>query len=357
MEKCNIMLIILAIFSITLLLNFENIKIAYAETKIYNVTATNANATISGNSGLQRFAGEGMVAGSASALVAQSAQRMTIDLRCFDSALADCSGMSGDVLIGVWSLASAPTSTNYLALFNTIPANTLTETYQSFTFSFTSYKFTGNTAFGVFHNVDYGTVNKRIEIKYFLGTNQFNGGNTKFAFYSTLWNTDATSDLTATLINVFSSPFCQIPANANLLTCRLQADGNTGLSGTSQLLNQSATNLTCQVGVLSCTQDSSGNFIPNNPDVKTNGVGYLLVAVSMGVFVGLLFIASRGQITEIPTFVWFVGTIAIIGALTAIEYIDPTFLIITIITVIAFAVAKAKGVFAGAGGLFKGETV
>ena len=151
--------------------------------------------------------------------------------------------------------------------------------------------------------------------------------------------------------NIINGVNCDLPENNGILTCDTSG---TGLSGTSELVNQSATNIFCQVGFFSCTQDSDGNFIPDNPDVKTNGVGYILLVIALAIFVSLLWVASGGRITEIPTFVWFIGTIAMVGVFTAIDYIDPTFLIIAIIVVSAFATAKYKSVL-GDNSLFKGE--
>jgi len=143
---------------------------------------------------------------------------------------------------------------------------------------------------------------------------------------------------------------CSLPANVNILICRITAINQTPLAGASILTNQSATNISCQVGIIACTDG-----IPDNPDIKTNGIGYILLMVGLGIFVGLLWVASRGQITEIPNYVWMVGTIAVVGAITVVGWIDPTILIVSIITVIALAGIKAKNVFGGVGGLFKGE--
>lgn len=140
---------------------------------------------------------------------------------------------------------------------------------------------------------------------------------------------------------------CSDPDFSYRLICNIQ--GNSGLVGASQLINQSGTNIACQIGLLSCTQDEDGNFVPDNPDIQTNGLGYILAAIAIGIFVGILWVASRGQLTDIPTFIWFIGSIAIIGAITAIGWIDPTFLIIAVITIVGFAVAKARGLLGGSG--------
>lgn len=151
------------------------------------------------------------------------------------------------------------------------------------------------------------------------------------------------------------SEFCDLPENFNLLRCVLERNGSSGaLTGTSTLLNQSSTNIMCQIGIFSCTQDENGNFTPENPDIKTNGVGYIFTVIAFAIMVGIFWVASRGDLTNIPTFVWFISTIGLLGALTAMEYLDPTFLIIGVVTIVAFAVAKAKGMFSG-GQIFAGE--
>lgn len=148
---------------------------------------------------------------------------------------------------------------------------------------------------------------------------------------------------------------CALPANAHTLLCALHNQGGAGaLTGASVLVDQSGTNIMCQVGLLECTRDASGNFVPTNPDTKTNGVGYILTIVAMGVFVGILWVASRGDLTSIPTFIWFIGTLAILGTATAFEWIDPTFLIIGVFAILGLAVAKARNVFGGQT-LFAGE--
>lgn len=52
---------------------------------------------------------------------------------------------------------------------------------------------------------------------------------------------------------------------------------------------------------------------------------------------------------NIPTFLWFMGAIGITLVITVFGWIDPTALIISVIIVIALAVAKVKGVFGGGG--------
>lgn len=145
---------------------------------------------------------------------------------------------------------------------------------------------------------------------------------------------------------------CNDPEFSYRLICNLEGAG--GLTGASNLINQSSTNIACQIGLLSCTQDEDGNFVPDNADIQTNGIGYLLVAIALGIMIGIFWVASRGDLKEIPTFVWFIGTVAVVGAITAIGWVNPTFLIIAVITIVAFAVAKARGLLGGSG-LFSGD--
>lgn len=146
--------------------------------------------------------------------------------------------------------------------------------------------------------------------------------------------------------------FCSLPENANILICRLEE--SPPLTGASELLNQSSTNIVCMIGLLSCTQDSDGNFTPDNPDIKTNGVGYLITIIAFGILISIFWLASGGRLGDIPTFVWFIATLAILGLMVGFDFLDVTFLLIGVIAIVALAVAKAKGIF-GDVGLFKGE--
>lgn len=146
--------------------------------------------------------------------------------------------------------------------------------------------------------------------------------------------------------------FCSQPENENILICRLE--DSPPLTGASELLNQSSTNIVCMIGLLSCTQDAEGNFTPDNPDIQTNGVGYLLTIVTFGILISIFWLASGGRLGDIPTFVWFIATLSVLGLMVGFGFLDVTFLLIGVIAIIALAVAKAKGIF-GDSGLFKGE--
>ena len=144
--------------------------------------------------------------------------------------------------------------------------------------------------------------------------------------------------------------FCELPENFNILSCVLARGNTTPLVGASELIGESSNTIVCQLGLIECT-----DFVPNNPDTKTNGVGYLILFVALGIMIGIFWVASRGDLGSIPTFLWFIATLSIVGVITAFDLIDPTVLIIAIIAIIALATARAKGIF-GSSGLFAGET-
>lgn len=144
--------------------------------------------------------------------------------------------------------------------------------------------------------------------------------------------------------------FCEQPENFFLLRCVLARGDTTPLVGASQTVEESTNTIICQLNLIACT-----NFVPDNPDSKTNGIGYIILVVALGILIGIFWVASRGDLGSIPTFLWFIATLAVIGVITAFDFIDATVLIIAIIAVIALATAKAKGIF-GSSGLFAGET-
>lgn len=141
---------------------------------------------------------------------------------------------------------------------------------------------------------------------------------------------------------------CTVPANVNLLICRLTSQTGGNIGGTGGIIGTGLTNVFVNSGII----DGS------NTDVKTNGIGYIVTGVALGIMIAVFWIASKGQLREIPTFVWFIGTLSVLGSMTAIQWIDPTFLIIGVIGIVALAVAKTKssifGDSFGSGG-FSGE--
>lgn len=141
---------------------------------------------------------------------------------------------------------------------------------------------------------------------------------------------------------------CSLPANANILICYLTSQTGGSLGGAGGIISTGFFNLATNSGLIS----------GSDHNVKTNGIGYLIVAVAISILITIFWIASDGQLDKIPTFVWFIGIIAVVGSLTAIGFVDPTFLIISIIVVVAFAVSKvSRSLFAGGFGSqgFSGE--
>lgn len=132
---------------------------------------------------------------------------------------------------------------------------------------------------------------------------------------------------------------CDDPQFEDLLMCF----ETQPLAGTSDLIQESTFDLLVQIGLIS----------GDNTDCKTNGVGYILVVVGLAIMVGLMWVASRGNM-DIPNFVWMLGMISIIGMITMFGCLDPSFFIITIIVIVALATIKARNLFGGSG-LFSGE--
>jgi len=244
-----------------------------------------------------------------------------------------CYGVMNQVSVNTDNSTLYCVGTNVIQGFASTPTSFTAEYNNAeFTTTFTQSYSMLSTVFGSSYVVGQGTVNNAAQKFAIVGSaSSIGGGPTPPAPPAPPSNTGGVD--------------CTDPQFSYRLICNMS--GNSGLTGASNLLNQSGTNILCQIGLLACTQGSDGNFTANNSNIKTNGVGYLLVAIAIAIFVGILWVASRGQLTEIPTFVWFIGTIAIVGTITAFGWIDPTFLIITIITIVAFAVAKARGVFGG----------
>jgi YVTN family beta-propeller protein len=144
--------------------------------------------------------------------------------------------------------------------------------------------------------------------------------------------------------------FCALPENFFLLRCVLAREDTTPLVGASELIGESSNTIVCQLGLIACT-----DFVPNDPDTKTNGVGYMVLFVGLGIMIGIFWVASRGDLGSIPTFLWFIATLSIVGIMVSFDLIDATILIIAIIAIVALATAKVKGVF-GSSGLFAGDT-
>ena len=140
---------------------------------------------------------------------------------------------------------------------------------------------------------------------------------------------------------------CSLPANVNLAMCFINQNPkfNNGFAGTGGMLNSSVTTLSCSIGLVKCIFDSNGNGTPINGNVQTNGVGYLIAIIGLAILISIFWVASDHDLRNIPTFVWFIAVLGLLGALVALQWLDPTFFIVAIIAVVGLAAAKARGLF------------
>jgi hypothetical protein len=128
---------------------------------------------------------------------------------------------------------------------------------------------------------------------------------------------------------------CSLPENENILICRM--DSNGAVAGGGAFIVGDAedgtgvSGILCSLGIADCA---------TNPDIKTNGIGYLLFISGVAVMMGLFFLVSRGNLLAIPTFIWIISILSLAGAFALAGIIDPVIFIITIVAIIALAVPK-----------------
>ena len=136
--------------------------------------------------------------------------------------------------------------------------------------------------------------------------------------------------------------FCDIPANAFILICRNGGNGESGSAGAFIIGNVSQgtgiVGIGCSLGFVDCV---------SNPDVKTNGLGLLIFIASIFVVVGMFYYFSGRHAFEMPLFIWIVLIIALSAFFTITQIIDPVFLIISIVAIVALAAPKVLGVLRG----------
>jgi len=130
--------------------------------------------------------------------------------------------------------------------------------------------------------------------------------------------------------------FCDDPANANILICRVGGNGEIGSAGAFIVGNitqgTGVLGIGCSMGLVDCTTDS-------NP--QTNGLGLLIFIASIFVVVGMFFASIGARDTfQLPVFIWVVIIIALSAFFTITGLIDPVFLIVSIIAIIALAAPK-----------------
>lgn len=122
------------------------------------------------------------------------------------------------------------------------------------------------------------------------------------------------------------------------LQCTSNSEGDSNFS-----VQDLGNRFGCMLGVLECV-----NGEPTNDDIKTNGVGWAISAIAFGLLIAMIFVATKGDLGAIPSFVWFVASLALLGMLVAFGIIDSLFFIISIVAIIAiFAGKTLTGLFMG----------
>lgn len=138
---------------------------------------------------------------------------------------------------------------------------------------------------------------------------------------------------------------CDLPENANILICRLGSSGTAGNAGAFVIGNTTngtgLLGLGCSVGLVDCRTD-------DNP--QTNGLGLLIFVASLFVVVGMFYSGIGARATwQLPVYFWAMIIIALSAFFTITGLINPVFLILSIIAIIALAVPKIQGIFGGRG--------
>lgn len=319
-------LLVLSLFSIFF------VQYAYAQTVIYNV-ARNTGYLIGDNNGVNGFNEVvGERATTTSDLGGEQFNRITVTLnRC-----AGCTA-NDTIYIGVWDFDLVPSSANMLASFGTIANDVLSETPTQHTFTSNVYTIpsSGDIVIGVGRftgTTQAGSVGANTG-------NVFNGTSSYLVRYETSWNTNTAQDFAMKLELVSATTTgldCSLPENANILICRLGGDGTLGSAGAfviGDIENGTGVlGIGCSLGLVDCSTDS-------NP--QTNGLGLLIFIASIFVIVGMFFATiGAGNTFHMPIFIWVVIIIALSAFFTITGLIDPVFLILSIIAIIALGAPK-----------------
>lgn len=130
---------------------------------------------------------------------------------------------------------------------------------------------------------------------------------------------------------------CSLPENANILICRLGGDNNFGGIGNST--GTGLLNLGCNIVFVDCT----------NTNPQTNGLGLLAFIASLFVIIGMFYYTIGKEAFHMPIFIWIVIVIALSAFFTIAGWIDPVFLVLTIVALVALAVPKIMNIVRGSG--------
>lgn len=153
--------------------------------------------------------------------------------------------------------------------------------------------------------------------------------------------------------NIVGGVDCSLPANIQTVLCRTGGSDKGNIGGAGDYVvgdgaeGTGVTGILCSLGFVDCAV---------NPDLKTNGLGYLMFIGGIALMMGLFLFISKGNLIAIPVFIWIIGILALAGAMALFNIIDPVIFIITIVAVVALAVPKIVSTIRGDQTLGAGNT-
>lgn len=145
---------------------------------------------------------------------------------------------------------------------------------------------------------------------------------------------------------------CSLAENENILICRLGGDGTLGSAGAFVVGNTTEgtgiLGIGCSIGLVDCVSD---------PNPQTNGLGLLIFIASVFVVVGMFFKSMGAQATfQMPMYIWIVLLLGLSAFFTITGLIDPVFLILTVVGLIALGAPKIAGMIKGGSTFGSGST-
>jgi hypothetical protein len=145
--------------------------------------------------------------------------------------------------------------------------------------------------------------------------------------------------------------FCDQPENANILICVNGGDGTLGSAGAFIIGNTTngtgVLGIGCSLGFVDCVSD---------PDPQTNGLGLLIFLASLLLIVGFFYATMGYGAFSIHPFIWVLIIIVDAAFFTLTGIIDPVFLILAIIAIIALAAPRLKDVISRGTSFGSGST-
>lgn len=147
--------------------------------------------------------------------------------------------------------------------------------------------------------------------------------------------------------NIIGGVDCSLPENENKLICRVTdpigGAGNFVIgNGTSGL-----TGIGCSLGLVDCV---------NDPNPRTNGLGLLIFIASLFVIIASFYLTIGREAFTIPIYIWIVIILALSAFFTITGLIDPIFLILTAVALVALAASRLKNVILGGSTMGEGSS-